>query len=200
MVKPWVIFVLLGGVAHADGPTARFGLTGAFADQSAPDMAQLGPLVAMGERWGALVGEVEYAYLSFFGANLDHRVGLNLRADLYRTAGGTCMLSYACTKGTTFFGEVGAAERFGHLPLDGQHPDPIATHQPEAHVSLGIELENQLAPHRNGWQFALRFAMTPSESTLGVACRGATCTTGLTSTQRSVDTAVLFEWMYVLGH
>ncbi|MDB4953275.1 MAG: hypothetical protein JWO36_844 [Myxococcales bacterium] len=196
MVKPWVILLLVGsGVAEA-GPTTRFGLTGAFADQSAPDAAQLGPLFAVGERFGSFVGEIDYAYLSFFGANIDHRLGVTLRADLSRTYSGICTLPYACTRGTTFFGEAGIAERFGHLSVDAQHPDPIAKNEPEAHIGLGIELENQLEPYRNGWQFGLRFAMTPSQAAVATACRGSGCPT---TSSRAVDTAVLFEWMYVLG-
>ena len=199
MLKPWVLLVMLGGVANG-GPTARFGLTGAFTDQSSPDSAQFGPQVALGERFGAFVGEVDYAYLSFFGANIDHRIGLTLRADLNHSASNRCILGYACTRGSTFFGEAGIAERYGHTPIDAQHPDPIAKNKPEIHLGLGLELENQLVPHRNGWQFGLRLAITPSDHVLGTACRGAACAMTTVTTTRAVDAAVLFEWMYVLGN
>jgi hypothetical protein len=200
MLKPWVILVVLGGVAHADGPTARFGLTGAMVDQSSPDgWVQAGPHFAVGERLGAFVGEIEYAYLGFFGANIDHRLGVTVRADLSRTYSGVCDLAYACTRGTSFFGEAGVAERFGHLTIDAQHLEPVTHNKPEAHVGFGIELENQLSPRRNGWQFGVRFAISPSDTVAGVACRGAGCTPTTSVNPRAIDTSVMFDWMYVIG-
>jgi hypothetical protein len=195
----FVAILISAGLAHA-GPTTRFGLTGGIANPTSPGGGQLGPMVALGERAGAFVVEVDYAYLSFFGADVDHRFGLNLRADLFRSESSRCLLTYACTRGATLFGEIGSAERFGHVPVDAQNPMPVETSQPEAHVGIGLELENQLIPHRNGWQLGLRFAITHGAPTLGTACRGSNCSSTTTVVDNGVATSVFFEWMYVLGN
>ena len=82
--------------------------------------------------------------------------------------------------------------------IDASHMTPVSGTQHEAHVSLGVELENQLAPYRNGWQFALRFAVAPHETLVGSTCRGAGCT--VSTDGGGLDKLVFLEWMFVLGH
>ena len=199
MVLPVLLAAIVGASRHAAhaGPTARFGLTGALSDQSAPQELELGPMFAVGERAGPFVGELEYAYMSFsdpdVSANGIHRLGVTLRADLIRNTGGPCFRYLACTRATTLYGEVGAAERLGYWRLDS-HTNSLAN-QREAHVGLGLELDNHLSPLRYGWQLGLRLAFAPHEQIAGVSCRG----TGCPTTHGGTDRAVLVEWTFVIG-
>ena len=191
--------VLAGGVAEAE-PTARFGLTGALADQGSGGAYELGPQVALGERFGAFVGELDYAYLSFFDSAVSpggvHRVDVTLRADLVRTLRATRCTNFACTRATSFYGELGAGERFGRWIVDATHAIPATTPQPELHFGLGLELDNLLVPRRNGWQLGLRFVIAPRDAQPGVACRGG-CTS-VPGTPGGLDHAVFVEWMFVI--
>jgi hypothetical protein len=191
------------GVAAA-GPTARFGLTfGHDRDDTAP---VAGPAIALGERLGPFVGELEWAYLSFLDTLTSgggvQRVGLTLRADLGRSYAAQCKLDgtgfFACTRATSFYGEIGAGERFGQWMETGT-PTPHAWKQPEAHLGLGLELDNQLVPTRTGWQLGLRFTIAHDDPATGVACRG-TSPACMGPAYSGLDYSVLVEWMYFLGH
>ena len=192
-----------GGAAQA-GPTARVGVTGAVTDQGAPGKYELGPLIAVGLRAGPFVGELEWSYLSFFDPDTTssgvQRVGLSLRADLLRSYATRCMFRYACTRATSVWGEVGAGERFGQWVLDASHVAPATDHQPEAHVAIGIELDNQIQPMRNGWQLGLRFAVAPRGYDQASACRGSGCTMSTTTGNNGgYDGSILVEWMFLFG-
>ena len=122
-------------------------------------------MVAVGLRGGPFVGEVEWAYLSFFEPDTTsdgvQRVGVTLRADVLRRYTTHCMFRYACTRGSSLWVDAGVAERFGQWLLDAHDIAPAQSREPEAHVSLGIELDNQIRPMRNGWQLGVRFAVSP---------------------------------------
>ena len=192
-----IAVVLAGGVASAE-PTARFGLTLGF--DHAVGGPQMGPGVAIGERLGPVVGELEYAWLSFFDAAVVgpgiQRVGLTLRADLLHRSP-PCH-HYACTRATTIYAEAGADERYGQWILDATHIAPATSPQPEAHVGLGLELDNRLEPHRDGWQFGVRFQVTPHGAVAGATCRGTDCMT-TSAAGSGVDEAVFLEWMFTIG-
>jgi hypothetical protein len=202
-----VVALGLGGHALA-GPTVRFGLTGAIADQTAIDKHVMGPAIGIGLRAGPFVGEVEWAYLSFFDPDTTsggvHRLGVALRADVLRTLGTHCLFRTGCTRAQSLWLEVGAGERLGQWQLDAAHVAPASSHVPEAHLSLGLEIDNQIYPMRNGFQVGVRLAVAPRGSGAMSACRGSGCvtptsTTGDLGNHGGYDSSVLVEWMFLFG-
>ncbi len=199
--------LVLGGVANAGGLTARFGLTGAIDDQAAPGKIEGGPAVGLGLRSGPFVVEVEWAYLSFFEpdtvSNGVQRVGVSLRADVLRSYATHCWFRGGCTRATSLWAEVGAGERFGQWQLDAQNIAPANSHEPEAHVAIGIEFDNQIWPMRNGWQLGLRLAVAPRGVGTDATCRttgDCTMTSSPTANDKGgYDKAVLVEWMFLFG-
>jgi hypothetical protein len=203
------LLVLGAGVAHAGGLTARFGLTGAIDDQAAPGKIEGGPAVGIGVRGGPFVAEVEWAYLSFFDPDTVsggmQRVGVSLRADVLRSYATHCVFRGACTRASSLWAEIGAGERFGQWELDAHDISPANAREPEAHVSIGFEVDNQIHPMRNGWQMGLRLAVAPRGVGSDTTCR----TTGDCSTTSSApstaidkggyDKALLVEWMFLFG-
>lgn len=198
-----LVCVALGGVGVAEaGPTARFGLTFAMADRVAPsDVHQIGPLVAVGDRVGPFVAEVEWAYLSLFDPQASpdgvHRLGLTLRADLWRDVRMSACTNYACTHANSFYVEAGAGERYGTWMMPNLAPG--SGPRPEAHFGLGIETDNQVYPNRYGWQLGLRITAARADEYM-FACRGgASCSNGSQTVGGGIAGAVLVEWMYLLG-
>lgn len=187
--------LLLSSVATA-APSLRFGVTTALHDPDATGHFELGPMVGLGARFGRFLGEVDYAYLSFIDPDTQggqvQRLGANLRFDVDRA-----MLSctrYACTRATSFYIEGGAAERYGHWFIDDSHVAPVTSPNPELHLGLGLEWDNEITPHRNGWQFGLRVAFTPRDAE-PVALRSNSSSSSTSGT----NTSVFVEWMYLLG-
>ena len=198
--KALVVVALLVGTASA-GPTTRFGLTYAAHDPAASSV-EVGPMIAFGQRIGGLVGEVEWAYLSFLDPHASptgvQRLGLTLRADLLAQRGYTCFHRFACSHGRSIYGEIGAAERFGKWYDDAYRQSPQSSPQPELHIGLGLELDNQLVPYHNGWQLGIRFAVAPADQTTMAVCRG-TCPGAPASSGGGLEKAVFVEWMFLLG-
>jgi hypothetical protein len=163
----------------------RFGLTGAIDDQSAPGKLESGPAIGLGLRAGPFVGEVEWAYLSFFDPDTSnygvHRVGLAQSVWL----------------------EGGFGERLGQWHLDSQHIAPASSRVPEAHLSIGVEIDNQIQPMRNGFQLGVRFAVAPRGTDPMSTCRSSgECTATPTSdlsNNGGLDASVLVEWMFLFG-
>lgn len=192
-------------VAHADGITARFGMTfSPFADEAVPSQVhEVGPLVAIGDRLGPFVGEVEWAYLSLFDPSSSpsgvHRLGVTLRADMWRNIYQTNCISGNCTHGKALYIEGGAGERFGQWITRPTEMVPATSPQPELHVGAGFEMDNQLYPHRNGWQFGVRFAMARGDQADAVACR-TTSGTCLQTSNGGYEKALFVEWMFLLGN
>ena len=188
--------VLLLSSAATAAPSLRFGVTSALHDPDASGHFELGPMVGLGARFGRFLGEVDYAYLSFIDPDTQdgqvQRLGANLRFDVDR-AYLECT-RYACTRATSFYVEGGAAERYGHWFIDNAHVAPLTSPTPELHLGLGLEWDNQIAPHRNGWQLGLRVALTPNDAA-PVAARGSTMPPATSGTNASV----FVEWMYLLG-
>jgi hypothetical protein len=198
--------LLVSGIATA-GPTARFGLTYGIEDQTAPNAVEIGPMVAVGDRVGAFVAEIDWSYLSFFDPSASpggvNRFGLNLRADvLTNRRRGRCG-RYWCTQGRSLYAELGGAERFGRWQVDANTVVPASSPQPEAHVGVGLEFDNQIRPNRNGWQVGLRFAVSPAMTTMNEPDSCRTVMGGCDSTQRTsshgVEKALLLEWMFLIG-
>ena len=203
MLRQAVVLVALVAGTAAAGPTARFGVTYAASDPQASSV-ELGPMVTLGDRIGPLVAELEWANLSFLDPHASdggvNRLELTLRADLLSSHGLTCFHRYACTWGRSLYGELGAAERFGRWYEGPFGETPLHSPQPEVHVGLGLELDNQLAPQRNGWQLGVRVALAPADPTLATTCRGSCPAASTTSHGGGTDVAVLVEWMFLLGH
>jgi len=199
--------VLLAGVAEA-GPTARVGLTYGIADQGGPDEVKVGPMLAVGERLGMFVAELEYAYLSFFDPEASpggvHRFGVTLRADVFHTARmrrcpGTMLTDGTCASGHGLYAEAGAAERFGQWVVDATHTTPLKSPQPEAHLGIGFEMDNRLGYRRDGWQLALRFAVAPADQLAAATCRSSgTCPTSMSG--GGLEESLYVEWMFLFGH
>jgi hypothetical protein len=199
--------LLVGGVAAA-GPTARFGLTYGITDEAAPGAVEVGPLVALGERLGPFVGEVDWTYLSFFdpaaSATGVNRFGLNLRADVFTSVRrGRCARAW-CAQSRSLYAELGGAERFGRWQVNATTVAPVNSPQPEGHLGVGLEFDNQLSPHRNGWQVGLRFAVSPALTSMeDASCRSAStsgCQPSSTSTSsQAVEKALFLEWMFLIG-
>jgi len=196
--------IVLGGTAAA-GPTTRFGVT--FGTDRDADIPLLGPAVAVGERFGPFVAEVEWAWLSFLDGLVSQggvqRLGVTLRADVARRFG-QCLHAdrpdlFACTHARSLYIEGGAAERFGQFMTTGV-PEPRGTRRPEVHLGAGIELDNAVGVSRNGWQLGVRVALAHNDALAGVSCRGATGSCMTTSAvPAGTDIGVLVEWMYFLG-
>jgi len=203
MLRSVALLLALTATASA-GEALRFGVTAALEDPDAAGHFELGPMIGVGERVGRFLGELDYAYLSFIDPDTRggevQRVGLNLRFDVDRTL--LHCSHYACTRATSFYVEAGAAERFGHWFVDQTTVSPNRSPNPEAHLGLGLEWDNQIEPHRNGWQFGLRLAITPKDTIDGAACRGTTCMSSPSSSTSSGGTnaSVFVEWMYLLGN
>ena len=200
------LFVLLAivaaGPASAD-PSVRFGLTGALADQGAPSQAPFGPMIAVGARVGPIVGEGDYAYLSFVDPEtIDggmHRLGVNLRGDLYRDADRPCIAGIACTKALTLYAELGVGMRYGQWALDAYRRSPSnSDKQREAHIGFGVAFDNQLSPHRLGWELGFRLTAAPRDD-LMLACRGESCAADGIDRSGKLDYSFLFEWMFLIG-
>jgi hypothetical protein len=200
MSKPLAVLGLVaglgwGGNARADG-MMRFGLTFGV-DRNAPEAHEVGPMVAIGARAGAFVAELDYAYLSFFDTTSIHRLGVAVRADVYRTDPRPCP-QVTCTSSSALYLEAGAAERFGTWMIDPVNHIAQATPQPELHLGFGYELDNLVVPrHRNGWQIGLRFAFAPRAPAEGSACRGTGCMT-IPGGSSGVDESALLEWMFFI--
>jgi hypothetical protein len=196
--KALILTMVAAGAAQA-GPTSRFGLTYGAHDPGATSV-ELGPMVALGDRLGPFVGEVEWAYLSFLDPDASpggvHRLGVTLRADVAQSRQFRCWHRFACTRGQAVYAELGAAERFGRWRIDAYQQTPIKSPQPEAHVGFGVELDNQLAPQRDGWQLGIRFAIAPADPIITSTCRGS-CP--VSAAGGGLEKAVLLEWMFVVG-
>jgi hypothetical protein len=196
-----------GSVTAQAGPTVRFGLTGAVEDQAAPSELELGPMVGAGMRFGPVIVDADYTYLSFFehdvGAGGMQRVGVNLRADLMRTYHRSCYVGLGCVGGTALYIEAGVAERFGQWHLDAVERSPAGTDRThEEHVGAGIELDNSLEPHHHGWQLGARLAITPHDPLqIDGTCRGSCMPVGgkLPMSSGGQDYAFLLEWMFLFG-
>jgi len=203
-MKLAVLLVGLSSVAHADGVTARFGMTASpYADESVPsDFHEVGPMIAVGDRLGPFVGEVEWAFLSMFDPLAStsgvHRLGLTLRADVWHDPSWN-----ESTHAKAFYVEGGAGERIGQWLVRPTEMVPTTSPQPEAHIGVGFEMDNETHPHRNGWQLGLRFAVSHGDRLDEVACRSTTgtCAGGVRlATTSATERAFFVEWMYVIGH
>jgi hypothetical protein len=198
------LLLALPSVAFGDGLTARFGMTfSPFADEAVPDQVhEVGPLVAIGDRVGPFVGEVEWAYLSLFDPQSSpggvHRFGVTLRADVWRNVHELQCVTGNCRNGNALYVEGGAGERFGQWITRPTEMVPLTSPQPEIHIGAGFEMDNELRPHRNGWQLGLRFSMARGDQAETVACRttGGTCVQTSSGTER----ALFVEWMFLLGN
>jgi hypothetical protein len=204
MIVVWSV-ALASATAATAGPTTRFGLSFGLGEENAPDQFPIGPVVGLGTRVGPVLAEVDYAYLIIApdtASGSMHRLGFNVRADLYRDTDRPCTLVFGCTRAMSVYGEAGVAMRY--VSWDMGYGVVDRYRQREAHLGVGIELDNQIAPKRYGWQFGVRIAFAPSVAVGG--CRSeAPCTLARTSepqpaTGSSIDMSMLVESSFLIGH
>jgi len=178
--------LLVCGVASAD-PKARFGMTFGI-DRNAPEAHEVGPLIGLGLSAGRFTGEVNYTYLSLMDPYESiHRVGVALRADIVRRCS-----TIDCTKSRALYGELGAAQRFGHWRVNDQS-DYEATKQSEVYFAAGFELAEWSA-----WDLGLRFGLARRDPMLEVACRGVTCPVSMPASSGLAE-SVMLEWTWLIG-
>jgi hypothetical protein len=202
MLRPLTVsgVLLISSLATA-APSMRFGVTTALHDPDASGHFELGPMLGIGARLGRFLIEGDYAYLSFIDPDTVggqvQRLGANLRFDVDRSY--LECTRFACTRATSFYIEGGIAERYGHWFVDNTHMTPTTSPTPELHLGLGLEWDNQIEPHRNGWQFGLRVAFTPAgaDPADAIAARAATMTPSPST--GGTNASVFVEWMYLLG-
>jgi hypothetical protein len=128
-----------------------------------------------------------------------HRLGVNLRGDLYRNSNRPCLRRIACTRGVSLFAELGAAMRYGQWAIDADTRSPSRSdRQREAHIGAGFTVENQVTPVRHGWQLGFRLTAAPRDD-LMVACRGTSCAAPQPAGSGETDLSFLVEWTYLIG-
>lgn len=203
MRRSLVLLPLAFATPAAADPAVRFGLTGAIADQGTPSQTPFGPMIALGTRIGPILGEIDYAYLSFVDPEtVDggmHRLGVNVRADVYRDTNRPCLYGLACTKAFTLYAELGAGMRYGQWALDAYRRSPATSdRQREAHLGFGMSIDNQLNPRRLGWQLGFRITAAPRDD-LMLACRGESCAADGIDRSGAIDYSFLFEWTFLIG-
>ncbi|HEX5059826.1 MAG TPA: hypothetical protein VFV99_10730 [Kofleriaceae bacterium] len=180
---------LCSAEAMAD-PQVRFGMTFGV-DRNVPEAHEFGPMFGIGMGAGRFTGELNYSYLSMFDqATRVHRAGVTLRMDFVRTSWDMSDQSKA------FYGEVGAARRFGYWSVDDLMPVEDKS-QNELQLAVGYELAND----GGAWQLALRFGFARRDPELGSACRGVACPVAMPASTGLAESAML-EWTWLLnrGH
>jgi hypothetical protein len=191
------LLVALPAVASAD-PTMRFGLTFGV-DRNMPEAKQYGPLLGVGLHHGRFGAEAHYSYLSFMDPDTTiHRVGFNVRADLWRMYRlGLCSSTprgHGCLQTKAFYGELGAARRFGHWrATDLAMSD--TTSQREVSATLGYELG---LPGRGAWDIGLRFSVARRDPQLGMSCRGTGCVVNAND-PGGASVGAMLEWTWIYG-
>ena len=198
------VLVAVPAVASAD-PTVRFGLTFGM-DRNMPEAKQYGPLVGVGLHHGRFAAEANYAYLSFMDPDTQiHRLGFNLRADLWRMYRlGLCNSAprgYGCLQTKAFYGELGAARRFGYWRATDRALNDT-TSQREISATIGYELG---LPGRGAWDLGLRFSIAKRDPELSMSCRsttGTSCTSVGPSIGHDAPGAAvgaMIEWTWIYG-
>jgi hypothetical protein len=182
--------------ASAD-PTFRAGLTLGLHDDVAPEANVVGPVAGLGYRWSALQLEADYAWLSFQDMATVHggvhRVGVLARVELLRH------VRPATGEGHALYAEVGVGERLGRWEIDATHVAPASGEQKEAHLGLGLSIDNRSRSPGYGWLLGVRFVVSPHDASFDAVCRG-TCPDGdSSSTSSGTDKAVLLEASVVIG-
>jgi hypothetical protein len=190
---------VVAGTASA-GPTSRFGLTYGVSEPTLPEAHEVGPMLGLGWRFGPVVAEADYAYLSFLDDNTTsggvHRLGGTVRADLWRDAEKPCIPHIACTRAMSFYGEAGLAERFGQWQLDSRTLAPLSGRQKEGHLGFGFEFDNEVVPYRMGWSIGVRFVAAPRDE-MDFICRGSGCPTGTNNS--NTDHSILVDVSWLVG-
>jgi hypothetical protein len=194
------LLVAVPAVASAD-PTMRFGLTFGI-DRNMPEAKQYGPLLGLGLSHGRFGAEANYSYLSFMDPDTRiHRVGFNLRADLWRSYRlGLCNATprgYGCLQSKAFYGELGVARRFGRWYANDYAKNETHS-QREVAATIGYELG---LPGRGAWNLGFRFSVANRDPELYTTCRS---TTGTSCPSIGYDppgaaVGAMLEWTWIYG-
>lgn len=190
-----------------NGNTARLGTVVGFIYGERVDVTAVGLSTAVGQRWGRLAVDAEYAYLQFqergpsalrLGAG--HRLGVLGRLDVLRVGpqivGGNSLLSVYIEGG------AGIAWNGWYRPDYDQASRvvPADSKRPEALAGFGIEIDHRLQepigfPHRIGWFLGWRMAFSPHDTEAASICRGgASCRPAPMMPEASyTDRSMLFQ-------
>jgi hypothetical protein len=169
------------------GTTVRLGSAIGFLYGERQDVLAIGLTTAVGQRFGRLAIEAEFAALtlqpngpSSIRIGDAERLGVLARFDVVRIGprwvGGNSLLA--------LYVEGGAAVAWNHWykPAYGEPTRvvPEDSKRVEGQAGFGIALDHRLQepigfPHRIGWFLGWRFGLTPHDSEAATVCRGAVC-------------------------
>jgi hypothetical protein len=166
------------------GTTARLGTVVGTVHTERVDATAVGLSSAVGQRWGRLAIESEYAYLQFqergpssLPLGDGHRLGVLARFDVLRlgpsVVGGNSLLSVYIEGG------AGVAWNRWFRPASNQESRvvPDDTKHAEGLAGFGVELDHRLQepigfPRRIGWFLGWRMSFAPHAQGLASICRG----------------------------
>ena len=185
----------LAASAHAE-PTLRAGLTIGLRDDSVPDTNQVGPVAGIGWRFGALMAELDYAYLSFEdSATLSggvHRVGALVPGP--KSCSSTATRSAMATVCTARPASASGSDAGKSTPSMSRRR--AVTRTKRTHRRRHRHFSNRRLGY--GWLIGMRLAFAPHDPSFAALCRG-NCPAS-ESSPNGTDISVLFEASVLLGH
>ncbi len=190
------------------GTTARLGSNVGFLEGELLPVTAVGLAGAVGQRFGRLAIEAEYAYLGFqargpssLPLGSGHRLGALGRVDVVRLGprivGGNSLLA--------LYVEGGAAvawNRWASTAYDEETRTLASdTKRVEGQVGFGVSIDHRLQepigfPRRIAWFLGWRLALAPPTPGPTYVCRGTACRPApspTTSEARYVDRSMLFQ-------
>jgi hypothetical protein len=193
--------------ARADsGSSVRLGTAVGFIYGAPTDVIAVGPTVAIGQRFGRLAVEAEYALLAFeargdydsslgttdgnVGVGYGHRLAVMGRYDVVHLGP---MVDRRRSL-VTFYVEGGIGNAWNHWTRPAYNEPnrvvPDNTKRTEGQAGFGI----MIFPHRVAWLLGWRFAFSPHEEMTGSLCRGDSCRpVPMTDSGSYVDRSMLFQ-------
>lgn len=167
-----------------NGTIARLGTAVGVVHTERLDATALGIAAGVGQRWGRLAVEAEYAFLqlsergpSSLPLGNGHRLGVIGRFDLVRL--GSTIVGDNSMLALYVEGGAGVAWNrwFAPGPRDEDRIVPDDTKQVEGIVGFGLALDHRLQepigfPRRIGWFLGWRMSLSPHAPTAASICRG----------------------------
>jgi hypothetical protein len=188
------------------GSSVRAGTAIGFMYGAPTDVIAFGGTVAVGQRFGRLVVEGEYSYLTFqahqtmidsigasdghIGIGNGHRLDAIARFDALRF--GPTIDKRRSLITLYVEGGIGSAWNHWTRPTASQADRivPNDTKRTEAQAGFGL----MIFPHRVAWLLGWRFAFAPHEPMAGTLCRGVSCrSVTMTDDGSYVDRSMLFQ-------
>ena len=198
------------------GLTARIGTMVGFVYGGPSDVPVIGPMVAIGYRFGRFSLESEYTYLSFRGTTYvntalgieqtdtgigsGQRLAALARYDIDVIPVGSAPEAYSML---AIYVEAGAGVAWNRWDTPGPDDDsrlvPANTQRVEGQLGFGLMLDHRLrtpfgSPKRIGWFLGWRLAMTPHQPMIVSECRGVACSqVPMMDTGGTTDRSMLFQ-------